>query len=174
MFAIAKWVFNAVGRALGHTLGGPWHRRSGRACRCSSLIIGVLDFALTPVSNTMIRVAEVEADAFALNCAREPTAAAQVALKLGTYRKLDPGPLEEFIFFDHPSGRERIRAAMDWKAAHSAGGGKLSAMGSARYFVSARLRCLSRAARESQPTPSFETATFTPETRSNRKPKRSR
>ena len=27
-------------------------------------------------------------------------------------------PLEEFIFFDHPSGRARIQMAMDWKAAH--------------------------------------------------------
>ena len=43
---------------------------------------------------------------------------AKVALKLGEYRKLDPGPLEEMIFFDHPSGRARIRMAMDWKAAH--------------------------------------------------------
>ena len=48
---------------------------------------------------------------------------AQVALKLGKYRKLDPTPLEEFIFFDHPSGRARIRMAMDWKA------GKLPASG---------------------------------------------
>jgi STE24 endopeptidase len=43
---------------------------------------------------------------------------AKVALKLGAYRKLDPTPLEEFIFFDHPSGRARIRMAMDWKAAN--------------------------------------------------------
>jgi STE24 endopeptidase len=43
---------------------------------------------------------------------------ASVALKLGAYRKLDPAPLEEFIFFDHPSGRNRIRMAMDWKAAN--------------------------------------------------------
>jgi STE24 endopeptidase len=34
------------------------------------------------------------------------------------YRKLDPSPLEEFLFFDHPSGRARIRMAMDWKAAN--------------------------------------------------------
>jgi STE24 endopeptidase len=26
--------------------------------------------------------------------------------------------VEEFIFFDHPSGRARIQMAMDWKAAH--------------------------------------------------------
>jgi STE24 endopeptidase len=42
---------------------------------------------------------------------------AMVALKLGAYRKLNPTPLEEFIFYDHPSGRARIRMAMDWKAA---------------------------------------------------------
>jgi len=41
---------------------------------------------------------------------------AKIALKLGAYRKLDPSPLEEFIFYDHPSGRARIRMAMDWKA----------------------------------------------------------
>jgi STE24 endopeptidase len=43
---------------------------------------------------------------------------AKVALKLGAYRKLNPTPLEEFIFYDHPSGRARIRMAMDWKAAN--------------------------------------------------------
>ncbi len=42
----------------------------------------------------------------------------KVALKLGAYRKLNPTPLEEFIFYDHPSGRARIRMAMDWKAAN--------------------------------------------------------
>ena len=42
----------------------------------------------------------------------------EVALKLGKYRKMEPTPLEEFIFFDHPSGRSRIRMAMDWKAPH--------------------------------------------------------
>ena len=64
-----------------------------------------------------MRVTEAEADIFGLNTAREPDGFAKVALKLGTYRKLDPSPIEEFIFFDHPSGRARIRMAMDWKAA---------------------------------------------------------
>ena len=82
------------------------------------LIIGAVFFLLTPVKNTAIRVTEREADAFSINTAREPDGMAKVALKLGTYRKLDPSPLEEFVFFDHPSGRARIRMAMDWKAAH--------------------------------------------------------
>lgn len=83
-----------------------------------SLIFTTVFFFLTPIINTTIRVHEREADAFSVNTAREPDAFAMVALKLGEYRKLDPSPLEEFIFFDHPSGRARIRMAMDWKAAH--------------------------------------------------------
>jgi len=83
-----------------------------------SLIFTTVFFLLTPVINTAIRVTEREADAFSINTAREPDGMAKVALKLGEYRKLDPTPLEEFIFFDHPSGRARIRMAMDWKAAH--------------------------------------------------------
>ena len=88
-----------------------------------SLIFGAVFFLLTPISNTAIRVTEREADAFSINTSREPDGMAKVALKLGTYRKLDPTPLEEFIFFDHPSGRARIRMAMDWKAAHLPCGG---------------------------------------------------
>ena len=88
-----------------------------------SLIFSTVFFLLTPVIHTAIRVTEREADAFSLNTAREPDGFAKVALKLGEYRKLDPTPLEEFIFFDHPSGRARIRMAMDWKAAKLPAGG---------------------------------------------------
>jgi STE24 endopeptidase len=82
------------------------------------LILSVFIFVLTPFLNTVVRVTEREADAFGINTSREPDGMAKVALKLAAYRKLDPTPLEEFIFFDHPSGRARIRMAMDWKAAH--------------------------------------------------------
>ena len=88
-----------------------------------SLIFATVFFLLTPITNTAIRVTEREADAFSINTSREPDGMAQVALKLGAYRKLDPTPLEEFFFFDHPSGRARIRMAMDWKAAHLPVGG---------------------------------------------------
>ena len=75
-------------------------------------------FLITPFMNTFIRVNEAEADLFALHAAREPDGAAEVALKLAEYRKLDPGPIEEWIFYDHPSGRSRIHMAMTWKAEH--------------------------------------------------------
>jgi STE24 endopeptidase len=82
------------------------------------LIFSTLLFLATPLLNTVVRVTEREADAFGINTAREPDGMAEVALKLGAYRKLNPKPLEEFIFYDHPSGRARIRMAMDWKAAN--------------------------------------------------------
>jgi STE24 endopeptidase len=74
-----------------------------------------------------VRLTEREADAFGINTAREPDGMAEVALKLGAYRKLNPTPLEEFIFYDHPSGRARIRMAMDWKAANLPPGESITA-----------------------------------------------
>lgn len=83
-----------------------------------TLIFSTFLFLATPFLNTVVRVTEREADAFGINTSREPDGMAKVALKLGAYRKLNPTPLEEFIFYDHPSGRARIRMAMDWKAAN--------------------------------------------------------
>ncbi len=83
-------------------------------------ILSVYFFALTPLLNTWIRVEEAEADLFGINASGQPDGEALVDLKLGEYRKLDPGPLEEILFFDHPSGRSRILMAMTWKAEHLA------------------------------------------------------
>jgi STE24 endopeptidase len=80
-------------------------------------LLALFLFVAAPVMNTIIRSNEVEADIFGLNVAREPDAWATVVLKLGEYRKLDPSPLEEWLFYDHPSGRSRILMAMRWKAA---------------------------------------------------------
>ncbi|MGB8013186.1 MAG: M48 family metallopeptidase [Terriglobales bacterium] len=73
-------------------------------------------FVLTPVTNTLTRVQEHEADLYGLNTSRQPDGFAQAAIHLGEYRKMNPGPVEEWIFFDHPSGRNRIYDAMRWKA----------------------------------------------------------
>jgi len=81
-------------------------------------MMAIYFFALTPVLNTYIRVNEAEADIYGLHASGEPEGFAEVSLKLGEYRKLNPGPIEEWIFFDHPSGRARIRMAMDWRAEH--------------------------------------------------------
>jgi len=80
------------------------------------LLFAILGFILTPAMNTFIRTQEYEADMYGLNTSRQPDGFAQGAIHLGEYRKMSPGPIEEWIFFDHPSGRNRIYAAMRWKA----------------------------------------------------------
>lgn len=87
------------------------------------MLLTLLFLIATPVFNSIIHETEAEADAFGINTSREPDGFAQSAIKLGEYRKMDPGPIEEFMFFDHPSGRARIRMAMEWKAAHLPAGG---------------------------------------------------
>src|SRR5947208_8780241 len=116
-FAIARVLFDAAVRRW----GDKWGVRGiadPAGLPLLVLILGTLVFLATPFLNTVTRITEREADAFGINTSREPDGMAKVALKLGAYRKLDPTPLEEFIFFDHPSGRARIRMAMDWKAAN--------------------------------------------------------
>jgi len=82
----------------------------------AALWLGLFGFVFTPIDNSFIRGQEYEADLYGINAARQPDGEAQVDVMLGEYRKLDPTPLEEFLFYDHPSGRTRIHAAMRWKA----------------------------------------------------------
>ncbi|MBI5836338.1 MAG: M48 family metallopeptidase [Candidatus Eisenbacteria bacterium] len=86
------------------------------------LLFSLFFFVAEPINANMTRIMETQADSFALDAARAPEAAATVFLKLGEYRDLDPGELEEIVFYDHPSGRNRIRHAMEWRAAHAGAG----------------------------------------------------
>ena len=116
-FAIAKFVFDLALRIWGER----WDVRGisdPAGIPLLALIFLTFTFLMTPVLNSIVRVTEREADQFGMNCSREPDGESKVALKLGAYRKLDPSPVEEFIFFDHPSGRARIQMGMEWKAAH--------------------------------------------------------
>ncbi|MBL8516570.1 MAG: M48 family metallopeptidase [Betaproteobacteria bacterium] len=79
-------------------------------------LFSVYFFFATPVTNTITRVQEIEADYFGLNASREPDGFAEAIFKLSEYRKLEPAPLEEALFYTHPSGYNRILAAMRWKA----------------------------------------------------------
>jgi STE24 endopeptidase len=82
----------------------------------AALILSTLFLVGTPVVNTLVRTQEYEADVFGLNTSRQPDGFAEAALMLSEYRKMSPGPVEEFLFFDHPSGHTRIYTAMRWKA----------------------------------------------------------
>ena len=85
-----------------------------------AIIASLALFALTPLTNSLTRWNEIEADRLGLDAAREPDGFATVAMRLSEYRKLQPHPLEEAIFFTHPSGANRARLAMEWKSRHLA------------------------------------------------------
>lgn len=82
------------------------------------ILIAVFSLLTTPLTKTLVRVDESQADAFGLATAQEPDAFASIAMKLSEYRKIEPGPIEEALFFDHPSGATRVRMAMQWKKDH--------------------------------------------------------
>jgi STE24 endopeptidase len=114
-FAILKW---SLDRSLARW-GERWQIRGigdTAVLPLVFLIASILGFLATPLLNTHTRTNEAEADMYGINASRQPDGFARAAIHLGEYRKMSPGPVEEWIFFDHPSGRNRIRAAMRWKA----------------------------------------------------------
>lgn len=116
-FAFVDWGFGLLSRQF----GGIWDVRgiddpAGLPALMALFTVFML-FA-TPISNTITRTIEAQADIFGVNAVRQPDGFAQAALMLSEYRKLDPSPLEEFVFYDHPSGRSRIYMMMRWKAEH--------------------------------------------------------
>ncbi|HVZ90789.1 MAG TPA: M48 family metallopeptidase [Rhizomicrobium sp.] len=116
-FGFVAWGFNA----LAGLFGGIWDVRSVDDPAGLPALIALFSFFFliaTPIQNTIVRTTEAQADLFGVNAAREPDGFAKAALDLSEYRKLDPTPLEEFVFYDHPSGRNRIHMMMVWKKEH--------------------------------------------------------
>jgi STE24 endopeptidase len=114
-FWFAHWFYGAASRRF----GAGWGLRGIDDLAGLPLLLAGFSLFMTlatPVTNSIIRINEVEADIFGLNAARQPDGFATTALKLSEYRKLAPGKWEEILFFDHPSGYQRILMAMRWKA----------------------------------------------------------
>ena len=103
-WSLARW-----GRRLGLE-----DRADPAALPLAIAILSIFFLLATPATNSISRQIEAEADAFGLNAAREPHGFAMSAMRLSTYRKIHPGPLEETVFFDHPSGYTRVHEAMIW------------------------------------------------------------
>ncbi len=103
-WSLARW-----GRRLGLE-----DRSDPAALPFAVAILSIFFFLATPLTNSITRQMEAEADAFGLNAAREPNGFAMAAMRLSTYRKIHPGELEELVFYDHPSGYQRVHASMLW------------------------------------------------------------
>lgn len=87
-------------------------------------LLAVVGIITAPFSRNLIYFNEQQADMFGLNAAREPDGFAEASVLLSEYRKMEPSALEEWFFYDHPSGWNRVHNAMVWKA-HEIAAGRL-------------------------------------------------
>jgi len=87
-------------------------------------LIAAIGLVTLPLQRNLTRFHEVQADMFGLNAARAPDGFAEAAVLLSEYRKMAPTPLEEWVFYTHPSGWNRIHRSMVWKA-HEIAAGRL-------------------------------------------------
>ncbi|MEO8276209.1 MAG: M48 family metallopeptidase [Thermoanaerobaculia bacterium] len=118
-FAFLRWSFDRVRVRY----GARWGIRGIADPAGLPLLLflfSIFFFVFTPLNNTVTRTMEAEADNYGLNAAGQPDGFAQAALHLSEYRKMTPGPIEEALFYDHPSGWNRIHRSMIWKREHLA------------------------------------------------------
>ncbi|MEL7452378.1 MAG: M48 family metallopeptidase [Pseudomonadota bacterium] len=114
LFFVSDLIFAPVARFFG---------ASGNIADPSSLpvLIFVLGFFSTlaqPVQNAVVRMGETEADRYSLETVNLPDALASALVKTAEYRDPRPHPLQEALFYTHPSVERRVHMAMEWKAAN--------------------------------------------------------
>jgi STE24 endopeptidase len=118
LFFLADRLFPRFARLFGSTatLGEP------RGVPVLMFMVSLLGLAALPVTNTLTRVGESEADAYSLRTVGEPDALSSALVKTAEYRYPRPNPVQEAILYTHPSVERRVRRAMEWKAKQLAGG----------------------------------------------------
>ena len=116
-FFIADKAFNAVARLFGarEDIGDP------TTMPVLLFLVGVIGIFTQPMSNTLSRMNETEADHYSYEMVDLPDGMASALVKTAEYRNPRPGKLEEWLFYTHPSVEQRVRAAMEWKASHPEG-----------------------------------------------------
>lgn len=114
LFFLADRLFPWFARAFGSTakIGEP------RGVPVLLFMVSVGALLAMPVTNTLSRVGKSEADAYSLRTENRPDALASALVKTAEYRYPRPNPVQEAIFYTHPSVERRVRRAMAWKAAH--------------------------------------------------------
>jgi STE24 endopeptidase len=116
-FFLADRLFPRVARAFGSraALGDP------AGLPVLVFIVALLAVLAQPVFNALSRYDETEADRYSLETVGLPDALASALVKTAEYRNPRPHPLQEAIFYTHPSVERRVRMAMEWKAAEGGG-----------------------------------------------------
>ena len=120
LFFLADRLFPWFARLFGSTaqIGDP------RGVPVLALMVTLFGLLALPVTNSLTRAGETEADAYSLRTVGEPDAMASALVKTAQYRYPRPHPVQEAIFYTHPSVERRVRRAMEWKSARQQTGGR--------------------------------------------------
>jgi STE24 endopeptidase len=121
---IAFFIADRSYRRVARTLGSRAALSSPTSLPVVMVMLSVLLLLAQPVINASIRRGEIEADQYSLATAKLPDAMASALVKTAEYRYPRPHPLQELLFYTHPSVERRVRMAMDWKAANLVEPGK--------------------------------------------------
>ena len=118
---LATGLFCATGfAARTRDLVGRWTSRPGLIDSGVALAYFAAMFALTLPAEIYATFQEHQADLYSLNAARSPHGLAEFMIHDADTARLVPTTLEFVLFYTHPSDAERVRAAMDWRAAMAA------------------------------------------------------
>jgi STE24 endopeptidase len=84
-------------------------------------VLSFLGVFAVPVANSLTRISESEADAYSLQMVNLPDALSGALVKTAEYRYPRPHPVQEALFYSHPSVERRVARAMEWKAKNPPG-----------------------------------------------------
>jgi|KBSMisStandDraft_5_1062788.scaffolds.fasta_scaffold35571_5 STE24 endopeptidase len=115
LFFIADRTFPWFGRRFGTSAG----LAEPRGLPVLMFMVSLFGLLSLPIFNTFSRMLEAQADMYSLQTENRPDALSTALVKTAEYRYPRPNPIEEVIFYDHPSVERRVHTAMEWKAAHS-------------------------------------------------------
>ncbi|MDM7967018.1 M48 family metallopeptidase [Blastomonas fulva] len=117
-FFLADRLFARFARAFGSKvteIGDP------RGLPVFLFVLSFLGVFAVPVANSLTRISESEADAYSLQMVNLPDALSGALVKTAEYRYPRPHPVQEALFYSHPSVERRVARAMEWKAKNPPG-----------------------------------------------------
>lgn len=115
---IIFFLLNRLFAPAARLLGSDAQLGEARGLPVFMAVTAVLSLLAQPLTNSLTRIGESEADAYSLATVGEPDALASALVKTAEYRYPRPTRLQEMLFYTHPSVEKRVRAAMEWKAAN--------------------------------------------------------
>lgn len=113
VLALAGWVYSIAFPSFG--IRAP-HDMAGLPLLAALLVVVSLPFR--PLELVASRSREARADRFSLDLTRNPVdfSGAMVKLHDRNLGVADPGPWEKWLFYSHPSGRDRVEVARAFRA----------------------------------------------------------